>query len=741
MKRIIKICLGLALMLAMADSVNAFDALAVDDTVFKDPIFKEYVSANFDKNQDGFLEEDEIASATKITIRNSTLMDLAGIEYLEDLTSIELHDTAVVSLDLSSNTNLEEVYLGGSALKELRFSFHPYLTQLAIQNTGISELDLSKLPSLNNLVITDSPGISSLDFKDNTDLRSLMIDGSNIKRLDLSKQSLLGNIHLTNLGLEDLNIGRNEALSYISLSGNTALTALDLSLFPSLSSLDISNTGIKVIDLKDNPSLEYLNARNAALIGLDTQNNPRLRYLDLRGCPLAYLNASNVRSLYYDKNTYPEITVYGKEYPINEVLKYFTFQKAFDVNGIKMENAYFKDYQIGTNAVSYKYDLGSGNYLAVSLKVTALKGETKIEVSELNKVYDGKAYVPKIQVTGSNAKPVYTISGGDGINAGDYVLTVKVAEDDFYKAKQADFNIEITKAVPDVYIERGISKKYDGKPIDNIKAITDSDGIITYTYEILDNSGWHTFNGIPTNAGIYRVTANVKEGRNYVAATSQPHTFMIARVLSHIELTKDLDKIYDGKNVVVPEDLINMDAEGQVVLEWFEIVDGRYILMNEAPINVGEYELVAFRLEDRDHYGSITYDKVSISKAYNKWLSAFEVSDSKFGEALNITPPKAQFGEVILEYAKKKDGPYTTEIPVDIGTYYVRATVKGNNNYNGMTSEAMRFSIIGDEVIDDKKPIIIPDTSAAKINDLIIITGVLAILSASLIYLRRKNHQ
>ena len=45
-----------------------------------------------------------------------------------------------------------------------------------------------------------------------------------------------------------------------------------------------------------------------------------------------------------------------------------------------------------------------------------------------------------------------------------------------------------------------------------------------------------------------------------------------------------------------------------------------------------------------------------------------------------------KYGNVVFTYSDKKDGTYTGKVPTEAGTWYVKATVEGNENYTGMVA-------------------------------------------------------
>ena len=82
MKRILTICLCLMMVVLMPSGIKAEEAVIIDETTFKDPLFRDYVVNNFDINKDGYLEDDEIMSAVKISIGNVAVVEHEHVDVL-----------------------------------------------------------------------------------------------------------------------------------------------------------------------------------------------------------------------------------------------------------------------------------------------------------------------------------------------------------------------------------------------------------------------------------------------------------------------------------------------------------------------------------------------------------------------------------------------------------------------------------------------------------------------------------
>ena len=144
---------------------NAF--VLIDETNFPDEILREYVSAMYDEDAGGFLDDDEIAAAKELDIRDSKLESLAGIEYLTELTSIDVsnqleEEGSLTTIDLSKNTKLEKLNCYGNKLTALDVSNNTKLTYLNCRQNGLTALDVSMLPNLRTLYCDQNIMINSL---------------------------------------------------------------------------------------------------------------------------------------------------------------------------------------------------------------------------------------------------------------------------------------------------------------------------------------------------------------------------------------------------------------------------------------------------------------------------------------------------------------------------------------------------------------------------------------------------
>ena len=305
---------------------------------------------------------------------------------------------------------------------------------------------------------------------------------------------------------------------------------------------------------------------------------------------------------------------------------------------------------------------------------------------------------------------VYTYSNSkDGtytsdvpVNAGTWYVKASVAGTANYAGLESvPVSFEIKKADSSIKFKDGISfdKVYDTNAVvvtEEQVEKTGSTGTVSFTFEKKVNDEWKTVEAA-TEVGTYRVTATLAEDNNHTSATSKPLEFTITKANSAVTITTpSLDKAYDGNAVTTPE-YTTSGSDGKVTIKWQEntgLVDTpKWEDLKYAPSTVGTYKVVV-KLAGNDNYNpaSATLEFV-ISKATNTWTEELSITGWTYNEKENVPTAKAQFGDVTFTYSSEENGTYTNEVPKNAGTYYVKATVAGTENYTGLESTPVAFEI------------------------------------------------
>jgi len=352
----------------------------------------------------------------------------------------------------------------------------------------------------------------------------------------------------------------------------------------------------------------------------------------------------------------------------------------------------------GTN-FSQTVPTNAGTY---TLKVTVAE-TTNYESAEATTTFTiAKATVitptiPSQEFTGKQLTPaisntnLYTVTiPADAIYqvVGTYYITVTLIDSDNYKwatdANNAEVTVtfEITKAnavISDLTIEGWTYGEYDETK--NAPSATSNFAIDFFYYKKADADDITYTTAVPSNAGTYVVKAIITDSYN-VTGTSKTATFTIAKATVGTPAIQS--KAYTGTTLTA-------DLTDTTIYT---------VTTNAGGVDVGDYDVV-LTLKDSSNYKWSTSDsttvtiKFSITKGTNE-ITNWTTGGWIYGETVVTPTATAKFGTIVYYYKleTETEDKYTTTVPTNAGTYNVRATVAGTDNYDTVTSTyATTFTI------------------------------------------------
>ena len=134
---------------------------------FDDVNFKKYLVEHFDLDGDGEISVDE---AEKVEVLNceywdpqrGTIKSLKGIEYFKNLRSLNCSNHHISELNLSANTELEDLWCHDNDIKSLDLSNNKKLLALRCWTNLLTTLDVSVCPKLDVLYCNNMPSLTKL---------------------------------------------------------------------------------------------------------------------------------------------------------------------------------------------------------------------------------------------------------------------------------------------------------------------------------------------------------------------------------------------------------------------------------------------------------------------------------------------------------------------------------------------------------------------------------------------------
>lgn len=284
--------------------------IAINETNFPDPVFRTYVSTNFDTDGSGYLSDEEIAAVAEINVRGKNeegaqlISTLKGIEFFPSLAYLDCAGNALKELDVSQNTALEGLICGimdndgnvfGNQLSKLDVSKNKSLGLLFCTHNQITALDVSENPELFVLYCYNN-GMTQLNISGCTKLIEISCGNNQLTSLDVSSNLALRWLNCYYNSLGTLTVRNYPALSFLNCSGNP-LGALDVSGCQNLTELYCWGCALSSLKFDGDESLQKVNCSYNELSSLSFNGYSDLSLLGCENNQLVNLNLNGCTSI------------------------------------------------------------------------------------------------------------------------------------------------------------------------------------------------------------------------------------------------------------------------------------------------------------------------------------------------------------------------------------------------------------------------------------------------------------
>ena len=273
-----------------------------------DANFKAALLDNFpviDTNGDGEIQISEAAALTYLNIEIEDIIDLTGIEAFINVTTLQVRNNNITSLDLSNNTNIIDLDCSNNLLASLTLGANSNLNELLCNNNLLTTLDLSTAVSLQELsahfnVLTD------LDVSNSPNLIDVTAYNNALTTINLNGAASLQSISLSANQLSYLDVSNNPNLQFVNCSQNQ-LAGINLNGLNVLATLEVNDNLLQNIDISSNVNLQNLDGELNQLSALDITNNIYLETLTINENQFTNIdvilnNTSSITTLYAQNN-------------------------------------------------------------------------------------------------------------------------------------------------------------------------------------------------------------------------------------------------------------------------------------------------------------------------------------------------------------------------------------------------------------------------------------------------------
>ena len=267
------------------------ELIYINETNFPDEIFRNYVSENFDTDQDGRLLPDEILNARSIHINSTGCRSLKGISYFTNLNTLECSCSDVTSIDLRKNKNIRDIICNQNLLESINLSGCENVSYLDVSENNLTSLDVTSCKDLVELNAHDNM-ISNIDLSQNSELVVADLDNNGLKSIKAKGLEKLIHLYCSSNALTNLNVEGCKFLTELYCDWNN-LEYLNVKNCPQLAIISGGYNNLKSVDLSECTGLMDLDLFANCLEELDISHNPILQQVHLVGNYLTYLDISN----------------------------------------------------------------------------------------------------------------------------------------------------------------------------------------------------------------------------------------------------------------------------------------------------------------------------------------------------------------------------------------------------------------------------------------------------------------
>ena len=360
------------------------------------------------------------------------------------------------------------------------------------------------------------------------------------------------------------------------------------------------------------------------------------------------------------------------------------------VTGGQMVNA--GDYNLTAtlpeaHANNYTLTNAEASYTVAKASVTVTLHAQSAQYTGQTPTVDQHAYSISGNTYEQDLGITLSIAAGS-VNVGSYDITATHTNGNFnvnylpakFEITAAPLTVEITAnggSYGNVTAATAIAKDAQGETVE-------TQIVLTYTGQSNDGESYNN-TVAPQKAGSYVVTATLADV-NYALTGNNTATFTVSKARLVVEITTSAS--YNGELQKATVKVTGGD-------------ESLYTLTNNGGTDVGNYP-VSLTLQDTYnyvwYYNDAEFGGATLTVNFNITIADNAVTVSgvdgwTYGEQAVIPSATATFGNATVMYSTAADGVYVTDVPVNAGTYFVKAVVAETANYRGAESKPQSFEI------------------------------------------------
>ncbi|MBC1970523.1 LapB repeat-containing protein [Listeria marthii] len=519
----------------------------------------------------------DLNKVTTLTAVSKGITNLAGIEYLTQLTSLDLRLNQITNFTLKGTNVLPEltsINLTGNDLTKIDIQDQPKLTKVATDTQGSAELTevvLKNLPALKQAGTFADGGLDIINFATTPTLTKVTLE---------NLPAMTDIIELNGCGITELSVKNLAEAKSVNLFGNKVTTLAGLENLPNLTNIYASKNELTELEsLKSFPNMTGISVNNNHISVLPenlTTKAPLLNVINATNQTVTLSEKAGAGKIAFDN----EIKNFGQSATPKNISNQGVYtNNQFKWNAENLEGVTTVDFEFDDYVTNPAIQGTFSGKVTVPVKIVDLP----VITANAEMSYDKNASVTEAQFLASvsaTATEGATITSDfrtavDFTKAGSYEVTLNAKNTAGYEAEPVKVTVRVAKSpAPVITANAEISYMQFANItaanfLSSIQATTNDSSVITTNLDTVVD--WNV-------VGDYVVTLNSTNGDG-VAATPVTVTVIVTQAPAPqtANVTFDIDDVQTTEAIVV-EGLITEPAaptkEGYTFEGWFDAKTG-----------------------------------------------------------------------------------------------------------------------------------------------------------------------
>ena len=213
-----------------------------------------------------------------------------------------------------------------------------------------------------------------------------------------------------------------------------------------------------------------------------------------------------------------------------------------------------------------------------------------------------------------------------------------------------------------------------------IETITATYSEVTVQYKLKTQGDEHYSSTLPTNSGSYVAKYYASGSESYNSLTEYVYFTIFKK---GIDVPQNISTPYTGNEITAEFDASTI-----------YYIDTENSTLSATNVSTNTIKFVISNSNYKWNTGNETVATItfSITQATTEILN-LSIENWTYNETAKTPTASSNFGTLTYKYSTEQEGTYSSTVPTNAGTYYVKAFIEGTPNYSSAESKPFEFTI------------------------------------------------